>query len=74
MPHFYLDQNIAINVDLFLYGNGARTQGEVKINATASVINLDKYKKKSVTYIGSCVNVNKLTNAELTLNERTNDK
>ena len=31
------DRNIAINVDLFLYGNGARTQGEVKINATVPV-------------------------------------
>ena len=32
-----LDRNVAINVELFLYGNAARTQGEVKINATAYV-------------------------------------
>ena len=32
-----LNRNIAINVELFLYGNAVRTQGEVKINATASV-------------------------------------
>ena len=33
-----LDRNVAINVELFLYGNAARTQEEVKINATASVL------------------------------------
>ena len=33
----HLDRNIAINVGLFLFGNGAGTHGEVKINTTASV-------------------------------------
>ena len=32
-----LDRNIAIDLELFLYGNAAGTQREVKINATASV-------------------------------------
>ena len=38
-----LDRNVAINVELCLYGNAARTQGEVKINATASVHALTRH-------------------------------
>lgn len=34
-----LDRNVAIKFKLLLYGNATRTQGEVKINATASVRN-----------------------------------
>ena len=33
-----LDRNIAIYMELVLYGNAAGTQGEVKINATTSVL------------------------------------
>ena len=35
-----LDRNIAINVDLFVYDNGAGTQEEVKLYAIASVISV----------------------------------
>ena len=31
-----LDRNIAIYVEFILYGNGAGTEGEVKLNATSS--------------------------------------
>ena len=43
-----LGRNIAINVDLFLYVNGAWPHGEVKINATASVAHRVTWRLSSV--------------------------
>ena len=46
-----LDQNISIELELFLYGNGVGTQGDVKLNATASVLDLTSYRHNNYSSI-----------------------
>ena len=47
-----LNQNIVIDLELFWYENRAGTQGEVKLNTTASVHNTKNWNKiKSSNYI-----------------------